>query len=159
MFSKCLIVCFQTQVFVPIDSSNTQQIAIALASNVGGQASPISSPQNLIALNSMDPPISWAEWFSVSIPVASTSILAIWAFLHISYRWETDLVIPKMRKNTDPLSNTHYYVLFVSGLTICLWCAEKSVERYVGDMGIIAVIPLLAFFGTGILSKASRSPS
>jgi hypothetical protein len=26
----------------------------------------------------------------------------------------------------------------------------------VGDMGIIAIIPLLAFFGTGILSKVCR---
>ena len=93
----------------------------------------------------------------MSIPVASSSILAIWAFLHLNYRWETDLVIPKMRKNTDPLSATHYYVLFISALTITLWCAEKSVEGYVGDMGIIAVIPLLAFFGSGILTKVILS--
>ncbi|RXK41190.1 phosphate transporter [Tremella mesenterica] len=135
MFSKCLI------------------IAIALASNIGGQASPISSPQNLIALGSMDPPLSWPEWFAISIPVSSISVIAIWAFLHLNYRWENDLRIPKMRKNTDALSKTHYFVLFISALTIGLWCAEKSMEGVVGDMGVIAVIPLLAFFGTGILSK------
>ncbi|ORX38546.1 SPX domain-domain-containing protein [Kockovaella imperatae] len=134
-FSKCLI------------------IAIALASNIGGQASPISSPQNLIALGSMSPPLSWIEWFAISIPVAGSSVVAIWAFLHVNYKWETDLVIPKMRKNTDSLSKTHYFVLFISGLTIALWCAEKSMEGVVGDMGVIAIIPLLAFFGTGILSK------
>ena len=137
-FSKCLI------------------IAIALASNIGGQASPISSPQNLIALGSMNPPLSWLEWFAISIPVSGASVVAIWAFLHVNYRWEADLVIPKMRKNTDSLSKTHYYVLFISGLTIALWCAEKSMEGVVGDMGVIAIIPLLAFFGTGILSKVRR---
>jgi phosphate transporter len=84
-----------------------------------------------------------------------TSILAIWAFLHVNYRWEADLSIPKMRKNTDSLTKTHWYVLIVSGVTILLWCGEKSLEGWVGDMGIIAVIPLLAFFGTGILSKVS----
>ncbi|OCF37916.1 phosphate transporter [Kwoniella heveanensis BCC8398] len=135
MFSKCLI------------------IAIALASNIGGQASPISSPQNLISLGSMDPPLSWPQWFAISLPVASMSVLIIWAFLHINYKWENDLAIPKMRKNTDSLTKTHYYVLIVSGVTIALWCAEKSMEGIVGDMGIIAIIPLLAFFGTGILSK------
>ncbi|WVQ74954.1 hypothetical protein IAR50_004562 [Cryptococcus sp. DSM 104548] len=134
-FSKCLI------------------IAIALAANIGGQASPISSPQNLISLGSMDPPLSWLQWFAISIPVSSLSVLAIWAFLHINYRWEADLQIPKMRKNTDSLTMTHYYVLIVSGLTIMLWCGEKSMEDWVGDMGVIAIIPLLAFFGTGILSK------
>lgn len=58
-----------------------------------------------------------------------------------------------MRKNTDSLTVTHYYVLSVSALTILLWCAEKSLEEWAGDMGIIAIVPLLAFFGTGILSK------
>ena len=89
----------------------------------------------------------------MSIPVSTLSVVAIWAFLHINYRWEADLRIPKMRKNTDSLSKTHYYVLIVSGLTIALWCGEKSMEGWIGDMGIIAIIPLLAFFGTGILSK------
>jgi phosphate transporter len=129
------------------------QLAIALASNIGGQASPISSPQNLIALGSMDPPLSWAEWFAISIPVSGISVVAIWAFLHVNYKWEADLVIPKMRKNTDSLTMTHYYVLFISGLTIVLWCIEKNIEGSVGDMGVIAIIPLLAFFGSGILSK------
>ncbi|WWC71593.1 uncharacterized protein I206_105551 [Kwoniella pini CBS 10737] len=135
LFSKCLI------------------IAIALASNIGGQASPISSPQNLISLGSMDPPLSWPQWFAISLPVASLSVVIIWAFLHVNYKWETDLAIPKMRKNTDTLTTTHWYVLIISGITIALWCAEKSMEGIVGDMGIIAIIPLLAFFGTGILSK------
>lgn len=131
------------------------QIAIALAANIGGQASPISSPQNLIALGAMDPPLSWIQWFAISIPVSSLSVIAIWAFLHINYRWESDLRIPKMRKNTDTLTAQHFYVLAVSGLTIGLWCIEKNLEGWVGDMGVIAIIPLLAFFGTGILSKVS----
>jgi di/tricarboxylate transporter len=105
----------------------------------------------------MDPPLSWLEWFSVSLPVASISIIAIWAFLHVNYRWEPDLMIPRMRKNTDSLSRTHYFVLFVSLVTIALWCVEKNLEWALGDMGIIAVIPLLAFFGTGILSKVRES--
>lgn len=103
----------------------------------------------------MDPPLSWLQWFSISIPVSGLSVIGIWAFLHVNYRWEANLHIPKMRKNTDTLTKTHYYVLVVSGLTIALWCAEKSIEGVIGDMGIIALIPLLAFFGTGILSKAS----
>lgn len=134
-FSRCLI------------------IAIALASNIGGQASPISSPQNLIALSAMERPLSWLQWFAIALPVASISILAIWAFLHLGYRWESDLEIPRMRKNSDPLTATHYYVLIVSLITIGLWCAEKSLEAWVGDMGVIAIIPVIAFFGTGILSK------
>jgi phosphate transporter len=105
----------------------------------------------------MNPPLSWIQWFAISIPVANLSIVAIWAFLHVNYKWESDLKIPKMRKNTDTLTKTHYFVLFISVLTIALWCMEKSMEGVVGDMGIIAIIPLLAFFGTGILSKVGLS--
>jgi di/tricarboxylate transporter len=104
----------------------------------------------------MNPALSWLQWFAISIPVSGISIIAIWAFLHVNYKWETDLAIPKMRKNTDTLTKTHWFVLAISGLTIALWCMEKSLEGWVGDMGIIAVIPLLAFFGTGILSKVSK---
>ncbi|KAJ9123204.1 hypothetical protein QFC22_001397 [Naganishia vaughanmartiniae] len=129
------------------------KIAIALAANIGGQASPISSPQNLIALASMDVPLSWLQWFAISLPVSGISVVAIWAFLHIGYRWEHDLEIPRMRKNQDPLTRTHYFVLFVALATIALWCAEKSMEKWIGDMGIVAIIPIIAFFGTGILSK------
>ncbi|KAJ9107551.1 hypothetical protein QFC21_001010 [Naganishia friedmannii] len=129
------------------------KIAIALAANIGGQASPISSPQNLIALASMDVPLSWLQWFAISLPVSGVSVVAIWAFLHIGYRWEHDLEIPRMRKNQDPLTRTHYFVLCIALATIGLWCAEKSMEKWIGDMGIIAIIPIIAFFGTGILSK------
>jgi phosphate transporter len=34
-----------------------------------------------------------------------------------------------------------------------LWCVERQVEPLVGDMGVIAVLPLVIFFGTGILTK------
>ncbi|TXT14263.1 uncharacterized protein COLE_00456 [Cutaneotrichosporon oleaginosum] len=135
VFSKCLI------------------IAIALASNIGGMASPISSPQNLIALGSMVPELTWIEWFAISLPVGITSVVSIWAFLHYNYRWESDLRIPKMRKNTDSLTGKHYFVLFFTVFTIALWCIEKNIESTIGDMGIIAIIPLIAFFGTGILRK------
>ena len=103
----------------------------------------------------MSPPLSWLQWFAISIPVSSLSVLAIWAFLHVNYRWESDLRIPRMRKNTDTLTRTHYFVLLISGITIALWCVEKNFEGVVGDMGVIAILPLVAFFGTGILSKVS----
>lgn len=101
----------------------------------------------------MDPPLSWLQWFAISLPVAAISVTAIWAFLQLTYRWEHDLKIPMMRKNTDKLTWTHYYVLAVTLLTIALWCLEKKFEAWVGDMGIIAIVPIIAFFGTGILSK------
>ena len=38
-------------------------------------------------------------------------------------------------------------------VTIALWCVEHEIEGFVGDMGVIAIVPLVAFFGTGVLKK------
>ncbi|KAF9020733.1 hypothetical protein BDZ89DRAFT_1138482 [Hymenopellis radicata] len=59
---------------------------IALAANIGGQSSSISSPQNLIALHEMYPPLDWGKWFAVAQPVSAISIILIWGLLLASYR-------------------------------------------------------------------------
>lgn len=41
----------------------------------------------------------------------------------------------------------------ITVLTIGLWCVEHQLEPWFGDMGVIAIIPLVVFFGTGILTK------
>lgn len=134
-------------------------MAIALAANIGGQSSPISSPQNLIALQAMDPKLDWASWFTVSLPVSIVSILVIWLLLIVSYRpsrspdGEGDIEIKAIRPNKEPFTLKQYWVIFVCLATIVLWCVEHEIESLVGDMGIIAIIPVVAFFATGVLKK------
>ncbi|KAJ2394802.1 low-affinity phosphate transporter, partial [Coemansia sp. RSA 2603] len=130
-------------------------IGIALASNVGGMASPISSPQNIIAINTMNPPPSWFQWFAVSIPVCILCDLGIWALLLIVYRpHKTTPAIHQTRFTSEKLNKRQIYVCIVSVLTIVLWCFESSLEFLFGDMGIVAIVPLVLLFGfPKILSK------
>lgn len=134
-------------------------MAIALAANIGGQSSPISSPQNLIALQAMDHKLDWASWFTVSLPVSIVSILVIWLLLIVGYRpcrspdGEGDIEIKPIRPNREPFTLKQYLVIFVCLATIVLWCVEHEIESLVGDMGIIAIIPIVAFFATGVLKK------
>lgn len=44
-------------------------------------------------------------------------------------------------------------VVVVSLLTVGLWCVNTALRDIVGDQGIVAIIPLAVFFGTGILTK------
>ncbi|KAF9428787.1 low-affinity phosphate transporter [Podila epigama] len=135
-FAKCLI------------------LGIALASNVGGMASPISSPQNIIAIEYMHPAPSWLEWFMVALPVCLVCDLAIWALLLWVYKPSSNTpTISTIRSTKDPITGTQVFVCAVTVLTIILWCFEHRLEWLFGDMGLIAIIPLLAFFGTGILTK------
>ncbi|EGO24899.1 hypothetical protein SERLADRAFT_356336 [Serpula lacrymans var. lacrymans S7.9] len=134
-------------------------LAIALAANIGGQSSPISSPQNLIALQAMDPMLDWGKWFAVALPVSIISILLIWLLLLVSYHparspdGEGEVEIRTIRPTKDPFTRKQYWVCFVCLFTIALWCVAHEIEDYVGDMGVIAIIPIVAFFGTGVLKK------
>jgi phosphate transporter len=135
-------------------------LGIALAANIGGQTSPISSPQNLIALEAMDPPLDWGSWFVVSLPVSVVSIVLIWLLLLVSYRpglspdpTDGEIEVKPIRSTREPFTLKQYWVTFVCIVTIALWCVEHEIEHYVGDMGIIAVLPIVAFFSTGVLKK------
>ena len=107
----------------------------------------------------MEPPLDWARWFAVSIPVSALSIFLIWLFLLVSYRpsrspdGEGEIEIKAIRPTKEPFTVKQYWVTFVCLLTIALWCVEHNIEKYVGDMGVIAILPILAFFSTGVLKK------
>lgn len=110
----------------------------------------------------MDPSLDWLGWFAVSIPVSGVSIILIWLLLLASFNpGKTidgeDLTIKPIRPTRERFTAKQYYVSFVCILTIGLWCFEHKLEYLVGDMGIIAIIPILAFFGTGVLKKVSPS--
>jgi di/tricarboxylate transporter len=105
----------------------------------------------------MNPPPSWIQWFAVSIPICILLDLAIWALLLLVYNPKPGPVanVPEIFSHSQlaKFNGTQMFVIFVSISTIILWCAESSLEGVVGDMGVIAILPIIAFFGTGILTK------
>lgn len=132
---------------------NALILGIALASNIGGMASPIASPQNMIAIGAMDPAPSWGQWFVISLPVCVLSLLLIWVFLLITFDCnskKTQLV--PIRTVNDKFTAIQWFIVFVSVGTILLWCFASRLLGLFGEMGIIALIPLILFFGTGLLT-------
>ncbi|KNE54972.1 divalent anion:Na+ symporter (DASS) family transporter [Allomyces macrogynus ATCC 38327] len=129
-------------------------LGIALASNIGGMASPISSPQNVVAIQNMSPAPTWAEWFMIALPICVLTNVLTWILLVVVYQPHigTPEIVP-LRASDDKLTGKQWLIILVTGLTIFLWCIESALEPWVGDMGIIAFVPLVVFFGTGILSK------
>ncbi|KAI9270365.1 SPX domain-containing protein [Phascolomyces articulosus] len=141
---------------LPVDSTfgSCLILGIALASNVGGMTSPISSPQNIIAIQNMNPPPSWGQWFIVAVPLSIVGNFIIWIWLLYNYHPEKHTPqIHTIRASHDPITPTQVFVMFVTLVTIALWCLAHSFENILGDMGVIAIIPLVAFFGTGLLTK------
>lgn len=128
-------------------------LGIALASNIGGMASPIASPQNMIAIGSMDPQPSWGQWFVISLPVCILSLALIWIFLLVTFNCNShNTHLVAIRTIDDKFLGVQLYIIVVSALTIILWCFASRLEGIFGEMGIIALIPLILFFGPGLLT-------
>lgn len=140
---------------LPPDSNFAKAVVlgIALAANIGGIASPIASPQNIIALQNMHPSISWGTWFFIAIPVSILSILLVWVLLLVTFHPGRDTTIVPIKPVKDKFSGIQYFITIVTLSTIALWCASHQLEHVFGDMGVIAIIPIVLFFGTGILTK------
>ena len=60
----------------------------------------------------------------------------------------------RARRAQDRISGVQVFVLLVSVATVGLWCANGALADVFGEMGIIAVLPMVAFFGFGVLGKA-----
>ncbi|KAH6851018.1 SPX domain-containing protein [Chaetomium sp. MPI-CAGE-AT-0009] len=128
-------------------------IGIALASNIGGMLSPIASPQNVVAIGIMEPPPTWGQWFFIVIPVGIISLFFIWLLLLLAFKPGRGTTIVPVRPVRDPFTGVQWFVSAVTLVTIGLWCASHSLEDVFGDMGVIAIIPIVLFFGVGILTK------
>ncbi|KAG5970071.1 hypothetical protein E4U58_000772 [Claviceps cyperi] len=135
------------------DMSKAVIIGIALASNIGGMLSPIASPQNVVAMGIMKPAPTWLQWFFIVIPVGAVSILLIWVLLLVTFQPGKGTVIAPIRPLKERFSGVQWAVAIITVATIGLWCASHQMEHIFGDMGVIAIIPIVLFFGIGILTK------
>lgn len=107
----------------------------------------------------MEPPVTWGQWFVVALPVSFISILLIWGLLLASYKparapdGGRDIEIKLIRPTRERFTLKQWWVTLVCLVTIALWCFAHEIKDYVGDMGVIAIIPIVAFFATGVLKK------
>lgn len=120
---------------------------------MGGAASPIASPQNLIALQNMKPQPGWGIWFFIALPVCIVTIMLIWILLLITFQPGRNTNIVPIRPMKDKFTGIQWFISVVTIATIVLWCLSHQLEGVFGDMGVIAIIPIVLFFGTGILTK------
>ncbi|KAI0424629.1 SPX-domain-containing protein [Xylaria sp. FL1042] len=128
-------------------------MGIALASNIGGMLSPIASPQNVVALGIMQPPPTWGQWLFIVIPVGIVSLFLIWILLLLTFNPGKGTVIIPIRSVREEFTGLQWFVSIVCLATIGLWCASHALESTFGHMGVIAILPMVIFFGVGILTK------
>ncbi|QEU60181.1 Pho87/Pho90 [Kluyveromyces lactis] len=127
-------------------------LGVALSANVGGMASPISSPQNVIAMDYLKVyGIGWGNFFAVAIPVSIVAVVLIWILLILTFKINTSTLKP-YKPIKEQFTLKQYYIIAVTLATILLWCVLSKIELAFGSAGQIAVIPIVLFFGTGLLT-------
>lgn len=127
-------------------------LGVALSADVGGMSSPISSPQNIISMDYLKPyGVGWGQFFAVALPSGILSMLLIWVLLIFTFKIN-DTPLKKYTPIKEKFTLKQYYVIFVTLGTIILWCVLTKIEGAFGSSGQIAVLPIVLFFGTGLLS-------
>ncbi|CAB4253298.1 similar to Saccharomyces cerevisiae YCR037C PHO87 Low-affinity inorganic phosphate (Pi) transporter, involved in activation of PHO pathway [Maudiozyma barnettii] len=127
-------------------------MGVALSADIGGMASPISSPQNIISMDYLKPyGIGWGQFFAVALPCGILAMLCSWGLMCLTFKINTTK-LEKFTPIRTKLTLKQYYIVFVTLGTILLWCVEGQVEGAFGSSGQIAVLPIVLFFGTGLLS-------
>jgi len=136
-------------------------LALAFACNVGGMMSPIASPENAIVLgyleqNNRKHSIDWLQWMALALPIGVLAILIIWAYLCLALLRDTQLpAIPPILLQNEKISRRDVLTLTITSLSLFLWCGLSSfAHHWFGTMATVAIIPLVVFFGSGLLNTA-----
>lgn len=127
-------------------------MGVALSADIGGMASPISSPQNVISMNYLKPyGVGWGQFFAVALPTGILAMLGAWGIMCFTFKFH-NTKLEKFTPIKTKFTLKQYFVIFVSIGTILLWCVESQIEGAFGSSGEIAAIPIVLFFGTGLLN-------
>ena len=140
--------------------SKCMLIGIATACNTGGMSTPIASPQNAIAVlwvvkaSNGQQAISFVTWMGYAVPVSLLLTIFAWGFLYWLYRPHCDRVPLDQDTKLPPMSYVHYFILTVVVITILGWCTFSFTQNASGNLGVISLFPIVAFYSVGILTKA-----
>lgn len=127
-------------------------LAVPFAANAGGLGTPIGSPPNAIALQYMrDSGIapSFGEWMLVGVPAAIAIVLIAWGLLIFIFKARGALPESVIKPPEFAFNPGIGIVLAVSLITVVGWMTSGWHGL---STGTVSLIPLILFFGIGILN-------
>ncbi len=157
--TAAMMLTFLTPVLKSMGDDRKGQVALAMAicigANVGGMATPIGTPPNIIALGylneSLGISIQFGEWIVKMLPFVAALLFISWITLRALYPFkqkEIHLTIEGELKKDAPT----YTVIITFIVTVFLWCFGEVIHVGLNSY-IVALIPVAVFISTGILSR------
>lgn len=139
-------------------------LAIAFACDLGGATTTIASPQNAVAVSVINDAMhggrftqderemTMSGWMIVSMPMCLIAIVLDWLLLYKIYKPTID-TIEQVQVPSSRLSRVQWFIVYICVGTIALVCVEPWMDDVVGHAGVLMLIPILLFFGSGILNS------
>ncbi len=129
-------------------------LGIPFAANIGGLGTPIGSPPNAIALQylrDVDAAPSFGVWVLIGLPGVIGMIGFSWFVLTTMFDVRGELSDGSREPPSIAWTPATFFVLTVTLSTILLWL---TTDWHGYRSGIVALIPVLLFFGSGLLGVA-----
>ena len=128
-------------------------LSIPFAANVGGLGTPIGSPPNAIAMQYMrqleiDP--SFGMWMLIGVPGVVGMLALTWVLLMFFYRGTAGVVLEDNGSLRIKRSPAMYLVVGTTLVTMMGWLTG-GLHGF--SSGTVALIPVLVFFGNGVLTR------
>ncbi|MEM9159702.1 MAG: DASS family sodium-coupled anion symporter [Verrucomicrobiota bacterium] len=127
-------------------------LAIPVAANIGGIATPIGTPPNAVALAALKEAgisISFSSWMLMATPFSIVLLLIAWRLLLWMFKPKTEKFEIEMQCvfNKSPKAVISYLVF---GGTVLMWITEKV---HGISTSMVAFIPVAALPALGVLGK------
>ncbi|MGM0404853.1 MAG: SLC13 family permease [Thermoplasmatota archaeon] len=158
-----LAVPIYTQIPKEEKFSKAMILGIPFAANIGGMATPIGTPPNAIIIETLGREgfsLTFLDWMIIALPL--TIIMFVFAYFLLYYAFKPtikELDIDLGNKTTKGFSKKQIFVLVVFLITVVLWLGSsfEMVGSLFQSAGIIALIPAVVFFSSGLLGKKDLS--
>ncbi len=125
-------------------------LGIAYSSNMGGLATPVSSPPNAIVMRYLaaeGTAPSFAGWMLLAVPLLV--VMQVLLLLYLGRRFPSAVQeLPHDETPPPPFGNSQRLVLAVFVLTVLGWIFGAKLGL---TSGTVALLPVVIFFGTNLL--------
>ena len=143
-------------IIVKLDANDRFRVALALAipvaANVGGIATPIGTPPNAVVMASLvssGMPITFTTWVVMALPLVAIMLMVSWWILIRFYPVTTPEIIVSFGEKSEIDTRTLLmYGIFL--VTILLWMTESW---HGIPTGLVSMLPIALLTMTGILDK------
>lgn len=130
---------------------------IAWSGNAGGMPTTIASPQNILAVkyvkDSSPTTISFVQWMYFGIPCSIVLLVLEWIYLLFVFKPQrSQIYVGETAAEYEKWGVKHTFASIITVMTITLWTLNETFPKVLGNVGITSMIPVVTFFGSGMLT-------